>query len=107
MRIRIQLFIFMRTPEKSTAHEASTPIRAMYLTPGHKSIYQLYSSIKSLLQLTDLFLLILNFNVLFQNLIVWLLKFFRSSLPIGGSLVGALLQYLPEYQKVYFYTWSQ
>jgi hypothetical protein len=40
-------------------------------------------------------------------LIVWLLKFFRKNLPLGGSLAGALLHYLPEYQKVYFYTWAQ
>ncbi len=36
MRIRIQLFIFMRTPEKSTAHEANTPrsytIHILHLT---------------------------------------------------------------------------
>lgn len=42
-----------------------------------------------------------------KAVIVWLLKFLRQNLPVGGSLAGALLHYLPHYQQVYFYTWSQ
>ena len=41
-----------------------------------------------------------------QVLISWLLARVRDSVPGLGSLAGAALKYLPEYQQVYFYVWN-
>ena len=41
-----------------------------------------------------------------QVLISWLLARVRDTVPGLGSLAGAALKYLPEYQQVYFYVWN-
>ena len=44
-------------------------------------------------------------NVL-QALIIRMLEGFRDTVPLIGSVAGAALKYLPEYQQVYFYVWN-
>jgi len=41
-----------------------------------------------------------------RSLIVSLLKFSQQNVPLAGAISKALLRYLPEYQKIYFYVWS-
>jgi len=41
-----------------------------------------------------------------KSLIVSLLKFSQQNVPLAGAISKALLRYLPEYQKIYFYVWS-
>ena len=47
----------------------------------------------------------INTLILLQVLIFWLLRSLQS-VPLLGSLAGATLKYLPEYQQVYFYVWN-
>ena len=48
---------------------------------------------------------VISLTVLLQVLIFWMLRSLQT-VPLLGSLAGATLKYLPEYQQVYFYVWN-